>query len=83
MANELSKRSVLRTLKDELHKCRYFYDGDGRNTYVVQAARDARDGDLCLVTKYEYDGVSTRISSSREYEGQWDGDWDSTETEPS
>lgn len=84
MAGEKSKTAVLTTQFNELQKTRYFYDGNGRQTFMVQAARDVAHGGPALVTKFGYaDADSTQIESTREYEGTWDQAWDIEEETPS
>jgi IMP cyclohydrolase len=52
------------------------YDGTSRMTEVYVATVDAEDGEPCLKTTYEYDGVSTRIVKRKEELDLWDSSWD-------
>lgn len=78
-----NKTAMLMSLGKERFKTKYFYDGSGRNTYVVQAPVEAEDGEPALVTKFVYTGDETYPTSSREYVKTWDANWDTTETDPS
>ena len=77
-----NKTVLLTSLKSELMKTKYFFDEEGRNTYIVQAPAHTIDGGAALVTKFDYDGDDVQASGSVEYQGTWDEAWDITETEP-
>lgn len=84
MANELNKTSLLKTQINELRKTKYFYDATGRPSYIVEAKRDALNGDPCLVTKFSYTLVTdTAMAGSIEYQGTWNSSWDIAESTPS
>jgi len=52
------------------------YDGSARITHHYTAPLSAGNGDPCLLTRYQYDGVTTRITDLVEEIGTWDGSWD-------
>lgn len=78
-----NKAALLKTLKAELMKTKYFFDGSGRNTYIVQAPAAALNGAVALVTKFTYTGAEVVATSEVEYEGQWDSSWDVVQDTPS
>jgi hypothetical protein len=66
----------LKTNQNEYVKSYITYDASSRMEYIYEARAVARHGEPCLVTRYVYDGVSTRIVKMKEYEGTWDSSWD-------
>lgn len=79
MANEASKTALLTTMKNELYKSHFVYDGENRVTHHYQARKDAPHQGVCLVTKFTYVTGTSLTEGSIEYEGQWNSDWDVAE----
>ena len=52
------------------------YDGSNRMDEVYEAITGAKHGDACLLTSYQYIGVTTRISGMKEALATWDSSWD-------
>jgi hypothetical protein len=52
------------------------YDGSNRMTHVYVALATAEDGDRCMLTRYQYSGVTTLITGSVEEVSTWQGAWD-------
>lgn len=47
------------------------YDGSDRPSQVYEATSDAADGADCLLTEYEYDGASSRVTKLQESLSAW------------
>lgn len=67
----------------EAVKTKSFYDVSSRLSYYIVALRGAKNGEKALVTKYAYDGTSSRVLQSTEYFTTWNSSWDLTEDTPS
>lgn len=52
------------------------YDGSNRMELVYEASADAKNGEACLLTTYQYIGITTRISGMKEELATWDSSWD-------
>ena len=52
------------------------YDLSNRLTAFYTALIDCEHGEKCLVTYYEYDGASTRVTKTKEGLATWDSAWD-------
>ena len=52
------------------------YDGFNRLIELYEAITDAPDGHVCLLTEYEYDGISNRVLKSKESNATWQAIWD-------
>ena len=76
MATPTTKTELLKTHQNELTKTYNVYDVNGRVEYVYTASDDAPNGGSCLVTRFSYDGLTTRIVFAREYYGTWNSAWD-------
>lgn len=85
MAGDRSKSALVTAQKNEYRKTRFFYDvSTGRQTFIVEAAKDVRDGGPCIVTQFAYaDALTLVVQGTTEFEGQWDEAWDIVETTPS
>lgn len=71
-----SKTELTKTIEAETIKTHIEYDVNNRAEYVYTAPSGAIDGAPCLVTKYTYDGVSTRVVNWAEFKTTWDASWD-------
>lgn len=76
------QNATLLTAGKQYMKTKYFYDGSDRCSYIVQASKDADDGEPAMVTKFTYVGATSQIEASTEYEGVWDEAWDIAEDTP-
>lgn len=83
-ANSVTNKqsAALRTAEKQYMWTKYFHDGNGRCTYIVQAPRGSADGGKALVTKYTYVGITNTIDVTVEYEGAWDESWNVVEDTP-
>ncbi len=61
----------------EYTKSHFVYNVAGLLHYVYEARAGTRHNEVCLITKYSFDG-SDRISGRLEFEGVWDEAWDLT-----
>lgn len=66
----------LKTQENEFVKQYVEYDGSGRAEYIYTVRADAEDGTPCSVTRYAYDGVSSRVIYMKEYAANWDSSWE-------
>lgn len=66
----------LKTQAHELVKQHIEYDGSNRAEYVYTVHSDAEDNTPCSVTRYSYDGISSRVVFMKEYTSAWDSAWD-------
>jgi hypothetical protein len=57
-------------------KAHYVYDGTGRITHEYVASTAAVNGQSCLLTRYTYDGVTSRVVGMKEELSTWDETWD-------
>jgi len=73
---EASKSAQLLSHAKELVKQYVTYDVSSRTEYVYTAPTDAADGAPAVVTQYEYDGTSTRITKRKESATVWDSTYD-------
>lgn len=73
-----SKTDLTKTIEAELIKTHIEYDVNNRAEYMYTAPAHATDGAPCIVTKYTYDGVSTRVVTFQEFKTVWDSAWDLT-----
>lgn len=65
-------------LKNERMKTHVKRDGSGRPILIYEAPVHIQDGDLCLVTVYDYTGTaSSSPTNTLERISEWDADWDS------
>jgi hypothetical protein len=69
-------RALLQTEAGEFVKQYIAYDSSSRPEYVYVAAAGAADGAPCSITRYTYDGTSSRVLKMKEYEGTWDSSYD-------
>ena len=76
MADPTTKTELLKSHENELVKQYIAFDASDRAEYVYTAVVDAAHGDSCLVTRYGYDGVSSRIEKRKEYYSTWDSSYD-------
>jgi hypothetical protein len=67
---------MLKTHEHELVKTHQAFDASSRLEYVYTAKADALNGSPCLVTRYSYDGISSRIVYLKEYYGVWSSSWE-------
>lgn len=68
--------SQLKTGMHEPVKQYQIFDGDGRVTHLYEARANAADGDPCMLTRFSYDGTSSRIEKTLESVASWDESWD-------
>lgn len=73
-----SKTDITKTIDKELIKTHIEYDVNNRAELIFTAPAGAIDGAPCIVTKYTYDGVSTRVVTFQEFRAAWDSAWDLT-----
>jgi hypothetical protein len=73
-----SKTDLTKSIEAELIKTHIEYDVNNRAEYIYTAPAHAVDGAPCIVTKYTYDGVSTRVVTFQEFRTVWDSAWDLT-----
>lgn len=76
MADPTTKTELLKSHLLELTKVHNSYDTSNRIEYTYTAANDALHGAPCLVTRFSYDGVTSRILFAKEYYTTWDSAWD-------
>jgi hypothetical protein len=60
----------------EAIKTHSVYDGSERLIEFYTAMANTGNGGKCILTKYTYIGVSTRVENTSEVEGTWDSTWD-------
>jgi hypothetical protein len=68
---DIDGRLHLLTEMNEFVKKYIAYDASNRMEYVYVAKWNAINGEPCSVTRYVYDGVSTRVVKAKEYQGAW------------
>ena len=51
------------------------YDGSNRLVSFYTADTDAVNGQTCLLTRYTYDGATSRILGSKEELSTWNSAW--------
>lgn len=74
-----NKRSIgVNSLEKQLIKYHCSYDAYNRLSITYEAVTDAENGEVCLRTRYEYDGTSSRIVNMKEDNSTWDSSWDIT-----
>lgn len=71
-----SPSDFVSALQKEASKEYIVYDGSARMTQVYQTFWNSQDGEPALLTTYQYDGVSTRITGRKETLSTWTGSWD-------
>ncbi len=76
MTTPIKTMNMVRTALTEGMKTYSVYDPSGRLIEFYEAATDAADGNNCLLTTYEYDGVSSRVLKTKESIAQWDASYD-------
>jgi len=75
--NRTNDRSIgLRTLNLELSKQHMVYDANFRLEYLYEAMADCRNGEQCIVTRFSYVALTTRVQARKEYTTEWDSAWD-------
>lgn len=70
------RTSHLKTALHERTKNFIVYDGDGRMTENYEAHADAVTGTPCLLTRYAYDGLTSRILKRVEQVSTWNASYD-------
>ncbi len=78
MPIERNKTNLLKTLRDSEMKTYFVYDESGRMSNVYEARADAAEGDVCLLTEYEYEDGTAKIVKQRESMAVWEAAWDMT-----
>lgn len=63
------------SLIKQLKKVHFVYTGD-LVTYVYEAATDAKNGDACLLTRYEYVPATSNVANLVEEPSTWNSAWD-------
>lgn len=76
MATPTTNTELLKSQAMELVKQYITYDASSRCEYVYTAHLGAITGSSCTITRYVYDGTSTRITKRKEYYGLWDSSYD-------
>jgi hypothetical protein len=71
-----NKRAHLISEAHEFVKQYIAYDGSSRAEYIYVAPVDATNGTPCSVTRYVYDGISSRVLKMKEYQSTWNSTWD-------
>jgi len=71
-----TKTEMLKSHAHELVKTYSTYDANNRIEYFYTVIDSAPDGHPCLVTRYSYDGISSRVTYAKEYYGLWDSSWE-------
>lgn len=71
-----TNRSYLKTEASEFVKQYIAYDSSSRPEYIYVAPVDAANGAPCSVTRYSYDGTSSRVLKMKEYAGTWNSSYD-------
>lgn len=67
-----NRTSLLKSQLHELSKTYILLDGEDRPWKIYSARTDAKDGDPCLITIYEYkDATSTIIIKRKEDDDIW------------
>ena len=74
--SDQNRTELIKSLRHELLKEHFEYDANGRKEFVYQARTDAKDGTLCLVTKFAYVDNTVRIHGRKEDESHWQAAWD-------
>ena len=76
MSTPETKTELLKVHEAELVKQYTAYDVSLRPEYVYTATADATNGAACLVTRYVYDGTSSRVIKRKEAYSSWNSTWD-------
>lgn len=76
MRNENRNSIGFKTVENELSKFYYAYDALNRLEYIYEAVTEAIDGEVCIVTRFVYDGVTQRVVLQKEYNGTWSSTYD-------
>ena len=71
-----NRTALLKSQLNEYTKTYITYDINNRVEYVYTVDNDALNGDPCVVTRYSYDGVTTRVVYSKEYESTLHTAWE-------
>lgn len=71
-----TKTEIIKTLTYERVKSKVFYNVNNQATHIYTAGVDTPDQGHCLGTKYEYDGVSQRVTAWIEFDALWDATWE-------
>ena len=66
----------LKTQEHELVKQHIEYDVSNRPEFIYTAHADLEDGKPCSVTRYAYDGVTSRVLYMKESPAVWDVAWE-------
>lgn len=75
MASE-SGQSKIKTQQSQYIKTHCDFDGSFRVTALYEAASAIANGGPCMVTRFQYDGISTRVSGTVEEDAVWNSAWD-------
>lgn len=75
MAGE-SGQLKIKTSQQQYVKTHSVFDGSFRLTHIYEAASATTNGAPCMVTRFSYDGSSSRIENSVEEDAFWDSSWD-------
>jgi len=76
VAKSSNKNSFIPSGKLEYVKQYVVYDVSGRMTHLYECPANTLNGEPCLLTRYEYDGSSTRVQKRKELESVWDSSWE-------
>jgi hypothetical protein len=76
MSDALTRTELLKSHLKELMKSYYEYDGLSRLSKVFDAHIDTVHNSPCLITEYEYEGATARITKRKEYYGTWDSSYE-------
>lgn len=76
MSGQAKATDFVKTHIAEAIKQRFVYDGSDRMTDVYSASTDAKHGEACSHTQYEYVGTSGRVEKMKETMSTWDSSWD-------
>ncbi len=71
-----SGQSKIKTQQSQYIKSHCIFDGTFRVTHLYEAPSAAVNGSPCMVTRFQFDGVSTRVSGSIEEDATWSSAWD-------
>jgi hypothetical protein len=72
----LNPTNFIQTGTHEQMKMHIVYDGSNRMWKVYEARYNAKNGEGCLVTEYQYSGATTQVTGMKETETTWDSSWD-------
>lgn len=75
MASESGQASI-KTQQAQYIKTHCEFDGSFRVTHLYEAPTALAHGKQCMVTRFQYDGASTRVSGTIEEDATWDSAWD-------